>query len=78
MSEWSPPTVPRSWLLVAGVLFVLWLAYAVVIVQQILLGSLPLIAFATLYVGWRFLVAFEAIADGLQRIADQQEHDREN
>lgn len=77
MSERSPPAVPQNWLLAAGVLFAVWLAYSFVVIQEILLGALPLVAFAALYLGWRFLVAVEAIADGLQRIADQKERDGE-
>jgi hypothetical protein len=54
-----------------------WLLYSLIIIQQILLGLLPGFVFLGGYVAWRFLSAFEAIADGLQRIADQQERDRE-
>jgi len=73
MSNWSPPSVPRSWLVTGLGLWIIWFAYSYVIVQQLALGLFPLFLFGGVYVVWRFLVAFEGIADGLQRIADQQE-----
>ena len=75
MSAWSPPTLPRSWLLLSVVPFVAWLAYSLVIIEQLLLGVLPLFAFVAFYLGWRFLAAFEAIADAQQRLADHHERD---
>ena len=75
MSEWSPPTVRRSWLVVFGIGYLLVLAYTVVIAQGILLGILIGVLCGALYLGWRFLAAIEAIADAHQRIARQQEVD---
>ena len=77
MSDWSPPAVRRSWLVGFGVVYLLVLAYSMVIAGQILLGLLIGVAFGLLYLGWRFLAAIEAIADALQRIARHQEADEE-
>lgn len=77
MPAWSPPSIPRHWLVAVALLSVLWLAYAFLVLQQILLGLIPLIAFAAVYVGWRFLAAFEAIADAQQRLAARREGDEE-
>jgi len=73
MSEWSPPSVPRSWLVGVGVAYLLVFAYAVVIAQQILFGLFLVIPFVVLYFSWRFLIAVEGITDALQRIARQYE-----
>jgi len=73
MSGWSPPSPSNA--LVAGiaVLGFAWLAYAVLIQGSILVGILPGALLVAVYVLWRFLVALEAIADGVHRIADQRE-----
>jgi hypothetical protein len=73
MANWSPPSVPRKWLVVATVLYVLLLAYSVLVLGRILLGVLPGLAFVSLSVLWRVLAAVEAIADAQQRLADQRE-----
>lgn len=77
MSSWSPPTVPAPWVGVGAVFFLLWLAYCLLIIQQLLLGVLPLFVFAGLYLTWRMLAALEAIADAQQRLADSRERDEE-
>lgn len=41
MSDWSPPTVPRNWAIGIGLLYVLFLLYALLGVGNILLGVLP-------------------------------------
>jgi 4-hydroxybenzoate polyprenyltransferase len=71
MSGWSPPTVPRQWLVLGIVAYLAVLAYAVLIAGQLLLGLLPGLLLAGLYFAWRFLLAFEAIADAQQRLADR-------
>jgi len=73
MSDWSRPRLSRPWLVGIGVSYLLILAYAVVIAQQILLGLLIGAVFGVVYLSWRFVAVFEAIADALQRIARQQE-----
>jgi len=75
MSEWTPRQLSRPWLVGIGVGYVLVLAYAVVIAQQILFGIWIGVLCMAVYLGWRFLVAVEAIADALQRIARQREGD---
>jgi hypothetical protein len=75
MSGWSPPTVPRPWLAGAVVVSLAILAYAVVIAGQLLLGLLPPLLLAGLYVSWRLLRAFEAIADAQQRLAAAREEE---
>ena len=69
MSDWSPPTLSRGQLAgtVVGLLAVA--AYSLVIVQQLLLVIVPAVAVAVAYLVWRFVVAVEAIADALQRLA---------
>ena len=69
MSDWSPPTLSRGQL--AGIIVTLLAAtaYSLVIVQQLLLVIVPAAALAAVYLTWRFVVAVEAIADALQRIA---------
>lgn len=73
MAGWSPPQVPREWLLGIGLVYVAFLAYSVLIAQQILFGVYIGVVAVSLYLGWRFLRAIEAIADALQRIARQRE-----
>ena len=75
MPGWSPPSVPRTALVTAAVLYAVVLVYLVLIRGTILLGLFPGLVAVVLYVVWRFLVALEAIADGVHRIAD--EHERE-
>ena len=75
MPGWSPPSVPRTALVTAAVLYAVVLVYLVLIRGTILLGLFPGVVAVVLYVVWRFLVALEAIADGVHRIADQ--HERE-
>jgi len=72
MSDWSPPTLSRGQLagIVVGLLAVS--AYSLVIAQQLLLVVFPAAAVVAVYLTWRFIVAVEAIADALQRIADHQ------
>lgn len=69
MSDWSPPTLSRGQLagIVVGLLAVA--AYSLVIVGQLLLVIVPAIAVVAAYLVWRFVVAVEAIADALQRLA---------
>ena len=76
MSDWSPPSIPREWLAVVTVLYLLVLGYSLVVAQEVLvLGLFPGMALVSLYLLWRFLVAIEAIADALQRIARQREEE---
>ncbi|RJX50159.1 hypothetical protein [Halonotius pteroides] len=69
MSDWSPPTLSRGQLagIVVGLLAVA--AYSLVIVGQLLLVVVPAAAILAVYLTWRFIVAVEAIADALQRLA---------
>lgn len=69
MSERSPPTLSRGQLagIVVGLLAVA--AYSLVIAQQLLLVIFPAVAVVVVYLAWRFVVAVEAIADALQRLA---------
>jgi len=73
MSEWSPPTPSRTAIAAFALVAVLLLAYALLIVQQFLLGVLPIVLVALGYLIWRVVVALEAIADAAQRIADERE-----
>jgi len=78
MSEWSPPSIPRQWVVGIGIVYTLSVVYSLVVMQPILLGVvLPAVVLVSSYILWRFLVAIEAIADALQRIARQQAEDDE-
>lgn len=76
MADWSPPSVPRNWLIAIAVFYVLFLAYSILIAGQLLLGVLPGFVIVFLYFLWRGLVAVEAIADAQQRMASQKEETR--
>lgn len=74
MSEWSPRSVPRQWVVGIGLVYALVATYSLLVIQQILLGVVvPAALIVSSYILWRFLVAVEAIADALQRIARQRE-----
>jgi hypothetical protein len=71
MSDWSPPSL--SPVVTAG-LAIGWLlafAYSMLVLQNILAGVLPGLIIASGYYAWRLLVAVEAAADGLQRLATE-------
>ncbi|MXR50778.1 hypothetical protein GRX03_04050 [Halovenus sp. WSH3] len=75
MSEWSPASMSREWILVVALICVGLFLYSLLIAGQALLGILPAVLFGAVYVTWRFLVAVEAIADALQRIASEYERE---
>jgi hypothetical protein len=51
------------------------LAYAVLVRGSLLFGLIPGVLLAFVYLGWRMMATLEAIADGLQRIAEQMERE---
>ncbi|WP_136716280.1 hypothetical protein [Halorientalis salina] len=73
MPGYSPPSIPRSWLAGIGLVFALLFGYSLLVVQTPLLVLFPAVLAGLLYVGWRFLVAIEAIADAQQRLARHRE-----
>lgn len=73
MSAWSPPPIPTEWVVLGIGAYVLLLGYAAIVVQEIFLGLVPGIVVVGLYILLRFLAAVEAIAEALQRIADERE-----
>jgi hypothetical protein len=75
MSGWSPPRPSRQQVTVVAVLYLLLLAYGLLIIQQILLVVMVGLAGFGLYFGYRLLLAIEAIADALQRMAHQRERE---
>lgn len=75
MSTRSPPTIPLHWLLAVSSLYLLFLAYMVIVRQEILLALMVGFAAVLLYGVVRFLLAFEAIATSLRRIASQREEE---
>ncbi|WP_135366361.1 hypothetical protein [Halosimplex halophilum] len=75
MSGWSPPTLPRELLAAFGAAYVLVIAYALLIQRALLLGLLPGVLLVGAYLLWRVAAAVEAIADGVQRIAEQMERE---
>jgi len=79
MSEWSPPSVPRQWGVGIRLVYALVAVYSLMVIQQFLLGVvIPAVLIVSSYLLWRFLVAVEAIADALQRIARQREETDED
>jgi len=76
MPGWSPPSVPREWLVGIGVAYAALFGYGLLVAQQILLfGLFPAVFLVSVYFLWRFLAAVEAIADALQRLARQRERE---
>lgn len=74
MSNRSPlASTPAA--IVVTVLSVFVVGYALFVVQQILLGLIAVGTLVTLYVLLRALVAFETIADALQRVAREMERE---
>ena len=73
MSSWSPPSIPRTWIVGVGLLYVLIVGYSVVVAQEILFGVWIGLLFGSLFLLWRFVAAVEGIADALQRISRQRE-----
>ena len=73
MSDWSPASLPRNWLVATAALSLLFVAYSVVVTQRVLLALFPLFGLLSLYLLWRLIVAVEGIADAQQRLADQRE-----
>lgn len=53
------------------------LAYSLIIVQQVLFGLLIVCLLAGVYVGWRFVRAFERIARSLAVIAEARRSELE-
>ncbi|QPV64300.1 hypothetical protein I7X12_06710 [Halosimplex litoreum] len=75
MSGWSPPSLSRELVAAFGAAYLLVIAYALLIQGAILLGLLPGILLVGAYLLWRIMGAVEAIADGIQRIAEQLERE---
>lgn len=73
MSPYSPPSLSRVWIGAMIVFVAVLIAYSLIIIQQPILGIFPVLVIGVLYLIWRFLTAIEAIADALQRIADERE-----
>jgi hypothetical protein len=72
VSGWSPPALSRRQLAAVGLLIAVSVVYSVFVAAQLLLVLGPAVLLVTLYFAWRLLLAVEAIADALQRIADAQ------
>ncbi|QLH77116.1 hypothetical protein HZS55_07325 [Halosimplex rubrum] len=75
MSGWSPPKLSRGIVAGFGLASALILAYALLIQGALLLGLLPVLLIGFGYLVWRVVAAVEAIADGVQRIAEQMERE---
>lgn len=73
MSEWSRPQLSRPLLVGISICYLLVFAYAFVIAGEILFAIWIGVFCGVVYLSWRFVVAFEAIADALQRLARQRE-----
>ena len=75
MTGYSPPSIPPSWFGGTALLFFVALAFALLVVQEPLLILFPAVVVGGFYLSWRFLLAVEAIADALQRIASNRRED---
>lgn len=73
MPEYSSPSVPREWLAAFAALTITFLADTFLLTGQILLGVMTVVPVVGLYLAWRFVVSFEAIADAQQRLARDTE-----
>jgi hypothetical protein len=73
MSGWSPPSPSPAVAVTLAFGWLLVLAYSLLLLQNSLAGVLPGLLIAAGYYAWRLLAAVEAAADGLQRLADEQE-----
>ncbi|MFB6152053.1 MAG: hypothetical protein ABEJ40_09640 [Haloarculaceae archaeon] len=76
MSGWSPPSLPRAWLVGLGVLFALFFGYSLLVQSTVLLALVPAVVVGAAYYLWRLLVAVEATADAVHRLADRGERER--
>ena len=69
-------TRPASRTIVAGLaVWLLWLAYSLLVLQNVLFGVVPGLLVVVGYFAWRLLLAVEELADGVRRLADAQESD---
>lgn len=76
MDQATPPRPsPRAVAAVAVVCLAI-LVYATLALGNPLVGLFPAFAALVCYVGWRFLLAVEGMADGLQRLAAVREREQ--
>jgi len=76
MDRASPPRLTPRTVALLGTLSLAFLVYAVLAMGNPLVGLFPAVLLVAAYATWRFLLAVEAMGDGLQRIADALEGDR--
>lgn len=75
MNQSSPPRPSSQFIAIIGVFCLAFLVYAILAMGNPLVGLFPVFAAIVFYFWWRFLLAVETIADGLQRLATH--HERE-
>ena len=75
MDRPTPPRPSPRAVAAVGVVCLAWLVYAILAMGNPLVGLLPVLAALVAYTGWRFLLAVEAMADGLQRLAAARERE---
>lgn len=73
MSGWSPPSLSREWRIGIALFYVFLFVYFLIFLQRLLTGIFVGSLIGLCYIVWRFLIATEAIADALHRIAHQRE-----
>lgn len=71
MAGWSPPSPSPIVTKLLLAVWLLFLGYALVAMQNVLVGVLPGLIGIGGYYAWRLLVAVEATADGVHRLADE-------
>lgn len=73
MARTSPPRPTPRTVALLGALSLAFLVYAVLAMGNPLVGLFSAAVLVAAYATWRFLLAVEAMGDGLQRIADVRE-----
>ncbi|MBP1986458.1 hypothetical protein [Halolamina salifodinae] len=75
MDRSTPPRPSPRIVAFVGVVCLAILVYAILALGNPLVGLFPAFAALVCYVGWRFLLAVEEMADGLQRLAAARERE---
>lgn len=75
MDRPTPPQPSPRIVAFVGVVCLAILVYATLALGNPLVGVFPTVVALVCYGGWRFLLAVEAMADGLQRLAAARERE---
>lgn len=75
MDSDGPPRPSPRVVAAVGIACLAWLVYAILAMGNLLVGLFPVVVALVCYAGWRFLLAVEAMGDGLQRLAAARERE---